>query len=94
MISSTFSERITIKISSVHEFPHHSNSTFEALMTTDHGNRMAQAVGNHHDSHFSLCWVVDSGASCHICNNSSLFVNLKPCNVKISTAKSGESIIQ
>ena len=91
MISSTFSERITIPISSVHEFPRHSNSTFEALLTTDHGNRMAQAVGNH--SPFSLCWVVDSGASCHICNDSSLFVNLKPCNVKISTAKSGESII-
>jgi hypothetical protein len=91
MISSTFSERITIPISSVHEFPRHSNSTFEALLTTDYGNRMAQAVGNH--SPFSLCWVVDSGASCYICNDSSLFVNLKPCYVKISTAKSGESII-
>jgi hypothetical protein len=36
---------------------------------------------------------VDSGASCHICNYSSLFVNLKPCNIKIPTAKSGESIV-
>ncbi len=91
MISSTFSERITIPISSVHEFPRHSNSTFEVLMTNVSGSSMAQAVGNH--SPFSLSWVVDSGASCHICNDSSLFVNLKPCNVKISTAKSGESII-
>ena len=91
MISSTFSERITIPISSVHEFPRHSNSTFEVLMTNVSGSRVAQAVGNH--SPFSLSWVVDSGASCHICNDSSLFVNLKPCNVKISTAKSGESII-
>ena len=91
MISSTFSERITIPISSVHEFQHHSNSSFEALMTNTNGIRVAQAVGIH--SPFSLSWVVDSGASCHICNDSSLFVNLKPCNIKISTAKSGESIV-
>ncbi len=64
MISSTFSERITVPIFNVHDFPRHLNSTFEALMTTDHGNHMAQAVGNH--SPFSLCWVVDSGASCCI----------------------------
>ena len=91
MISSTFSERITIPISSIHEFPRHSNSSFEALMTNTGGNRVAQVVGNH--SPFSLSWVVDSGASCHICNDTSLFVNLKPCHVKISTAKSGESIV-
>jgi hypothetical protein len=91
MISSNFSERITVSISSVQEFPRHSNSSFEALLTNASGNRVTQNVGNHNP--FSLSWVVDSGASCHICNDSSLFVNLKPCNVKISTAKSGESIV-
>ncbi len=52
MISSTFSERITIRISSVHEFPRHSNSTVEVYMTNISGNRVAQAVENH--SSFNL----------------------------------------
>jgi hypothetical protein len=91
MISGIFFERISDPISSVHEFPRHSNSSFEALMTNASGNRVTPAVENHNP--FSLSWVVDSGASCYICNDSSLFVNLKPCNVKISTAESAESIV-
>ncbi len=68
---------------------------FEALMINTSENRAAQAVGNH--SPLSLSWVVVTSAmtfhSCHICNDFSLFVNLKPCNIKISTTKSGESIV-
>ena len=60
MISSTFSERIIILISRIHEFPRRSNSSFEAPMTNTGGNRVAQAVGNH--SPFSLSWFVDSRA--------------------------------
>jgi hypothetical protein len=36
---------------------------------------------------------VDCGVSRPICNDSSCFVNLQPCNLKISTAKFGEFII-
>ena len=85
MISGTFSERIgspSVKIS---------NSSFEALFANAADNHTAQTVGNH--SPWILNWIVDSGASCHICNDSSCFVNLQPCNVKISTAKSGEFIV-
>ena len=85
MISGTFSERIgspSVKIS---------NSSYEALFANAADNHTAQTVGNH--SPWILNWIVDSGASCHICNDSSCFVNLQPCNVKISTAKSGEFIV-
>ena len=85
MISSTFSERISTPSKRI------SATSFEALFTNATDNHVTQAVGNH--SPFILVWIVDSGASCHICNDSSLFVNLKSCYVKISTAKSGESII-
>jgi ubiquitin len=85
MISSTFSERIgspSVKIS---------NSSFEALFANAADNHTAQTVGN--QSPWILNWIVDNGASCHICNDSSCFVNPQPCNVKISTAKSGEFIV-
>ena len=85
MISSTFSERIgspSVKIS---------DTSFEVLFANAADNHTAKTVGNH--SPWILNWIVDSGASCHICNDSSCFVNLQPCNVKISTAKSGEFII-
>jgi len=85
MISSTFSERVSSPSRRI------SDSSFEALFTNVTNNPIAQTIGNH--CFFVLSWIVDSGASCHICNDSSLFVNLKPCNVKISTAKSGESIV-
>jgi hypothetical protein len=54
MISSTFSVRITIPISSLHEFPLHSNYSFDALQAYD--KRVAQTVGNH-----SSFRVVDRG---------------------------------
>ncbi len=38
-------------------------------------------------------WIVDSGASCHTCNDLSCLVNLQPCIVKMSIAKSGKFII-
>ena len=44
------------------------------------------------DRDISLDWCLDSGASCHFCNDSSKFVSMKKCNVSISTAKKGETI--
>ena len=44
------------------------------------------------DRAISRDWCLDSGASCHFCNDSSKFVSLKKCNVSISTAKKGETI--
>ena len=44
------------------------------------------------DHDVSLDWCLDSGASCHFCNDSSKFVSMKKCNVSISTAKKGETI--
>ena len=85
MISSTFSERISTPSKRI------SATSFEALFTNSTDNHVTQAVRNH--SPFIFVWIVNSGASCHTCNDSSLFVNLKPCYVKISSAKSGESII-
>ena len=85
LISSTFSEKIgskTVKIS---------EASFEALFANATDNHIAQTIGS--SCLWILSWIVDSGASCHICNDSSCFVNLKPCNVKISTAKSGEFIV-
>ena len=45
------------------------------------------------DRDISLDWCLDSGASCHFCNDSSKFVSMKKCNVSVSTAKKGESIL-
>ena len=44
------------------------------------------------DRDISLDWCLDSGASCHFCNDSSKFVSMRKCNVSVSTAKKGESI--
>ncbi len=44
------------------------------------------------DRDISLDWCLDSGASCHPCNDSSKFVSMWKCNVSVSTAKKGESI--
>ncbi len=44
------------------------------------------------DRDMSLDWCLDSGASCHFCNNSFKFVSMRKCNVSVSTAKKGESI--
>jgi hypothetical protein len=45
------------------------------------------------DRDISLDWCLDSGASCHFCNDSSKFVSMRKCNVSVSTAKKGESIL-
>jgi hypothetical protein len=84
MISSTFSERISTPSKRM------SATSFEAIFTNATDNHVTQAVGNH--SPFILVWIVDSGASCHICKDPTLFENLEPCYVKILTAKSEESI--
>ena len=42
---------------------------------------------------WSLEWILDSGASCHFCNDASKFVSLTKCNITISTAKKGEQLI-
>ena len=44
------------------------------------------------DRDISLDWLLDSGASCHFCNDSTKFVSMKKCNISISTAKKGETI--
>ena len=44
------------------------------------------------DRDFCLDWCLDSGASCHFCNDSTKFVSMKKCNISISTAKKGESL--
>ena len=45
------------------------------------------------DHNVSLDWILDSGASCHFCNDSSKFITMKKCNISISTAKKGESLL-
>ena len=92
-LGGAFSESISIPVSSVYEFPHHSNPDFEVNMlnSSARNSTTAQAVGNH--GPFRLSWLLDSGASCHLCNDAHQFINLKPCNVKISTAKAGDPII-
>jgi hypothetical protein len=89
-LGGAFSESVSVSVNSVHEFPRHSNPGFEVNMLNS-DSISSHAIGNHNP--FQLCWVIDSGASCHLCNDAHRFVNLKPCNVKISTAKSGESIL-
>ena len=42
------------------------------------------------DRDFSLDWCLDSGASCHFCNDSTKFMSMKKCNISVSTAKKGE----
>ena len=44
------------------------------------------------DRDFCLDWCLDSGASCHFCNDSTKFMSMKKCNISISTAKKGESL--
>ena len=41
------------------------------------------------DRDFSLDWCLDSGASCHFCNDSTKFMSMKKCNISVSTAKKG-----
>ena len=69
-----------------------SDASFEALFANATDNHIAQTIGS--SCLWILSWIADSGASCHICNDSSCFVNLKPCNVKISAAKLGEFIMR
>ena len=45
------------------------------------------------DRDIELDWILDSGASCHFCNDSSKFISMRKCNVSISTAKKGESLL-
>jgi len=42
------------------------------------------------DRDFSLDLCMDSGASCHFCNDSTKFMSMKKCNISVSTAKKGE----
>ena len=44
------------------------------------------------DRDFCLDWCLDSGASCHFCNDSTKFMSMRKCNISISTAKKGESL--
>ena len=44
------------------------------------------------DRDIELDWILDSGASCHFCNDSSKFISMKKCNISISTAKKGENL--
>ncbi len=44
------------------------------------------------DRDISLDWCLDSGASCHFCNDPSKFVSMRKWNVSVSTAKKGEFI--
>jgi hypothetical protein len=37
------------------------------------------------DRDFCLDWCLDSGASCHFCNDSTKFMSMKKCNISIST---------
>ena len=92
-LGGAFSESVTVPVNSVREFPRHSNPSYEVNMLNASGiySGYTTVIGNHNP--FKLCWLIDSGASCHLRNDPHLFVNLKPCNVKISTAKSGESIM-
>ena len=92
-LGGAFSESISIPVGSVYEFPRHSNPNFEVNMLNASAlsSTTAHAVGNH--GPFRLSWLIDSGASCHLCNDAHQFVNLKPCSVKISTAKAGDPII-
>ncbi len=42
------------------------------------------------DRDFSLNWCLDSGASCHFCNESTKLMSMKKCNISVSTAEKGE----
>ena len=44
------------------------------------------------DRDIELDWILDSGASCHFCNDSLKFISMKKCNISISTAKKGENL--
>ncbi len=93
-----FSESISVQVDSVHEFLRHSNPNLEdnMLNASAFNLTIAQEVGNYGPFRlfwFRLYWLLDRGASCHLCNEAHLFVNLKPCHVKISTAKAGDLIV-
>jgi hypothetical protein len=90
-VGGAFSASVTIPVNSVYDFPRHSNAAYEVdtlnapVMSSAH----TPVVGNH-----CLCWPIDSGASWQLGSDPHLLVNhVKPCNVMISTAKSGESIM-
>jgi hypothetical protein len=80
-------------VGSVYEFLRDANPNFDVKMLNASAlsSTTAQAVGNH--GPFILSWLLDSGASCHLCNDAHQFDNLKPCSVKMSTATAGDPII-
>ena len=45
------------------------------------------------DRDMEMDWILNSGASCHFCNDSSKFISMRKCNVSISTAKKGENLL-
>jgi hypothetical protein len=57
--------------------------------------RVQVAMTSEEKRKWRLEWILDSGASCHFCNDASKFVSLKKkkCNITISTAKKGEQLI-
>ena len=80
--------------------PFLSQSAAESLLQHKHGNWLFSyqqddlevhvATLPNADRDFSLDWCLDSGASRHVCNDSTRFVSMKKCNISISTAKKGE----
>ena len=82
-----------IPVDSIHECLRQSNPDIEVSMLNSSAFKSTAVlvVGNH--GPFRLVWLLGSGASCHLCNDVHLFINFKPCNVKISTAKAGDPIV-
>ena len=53
---------------------------------------MVCAADNIIDEEGSLEWLLDSGASCSVCYDSSKFMSLKKCDLTVSTVKKGEVV--